>query len=709
MELADSDWIDKGQLGQWIFRLPETPYSKVVDGRPVLASSPDDVQIQVTYADGTTDFVRPALVSAIDQMVFLPVGSGVPESGSSKVGAVTAFPIIDFPNVVKFQVVYYRLTNFVDIMVNMVRTYYCYADDVEVLTRSGWKLFTDCTDEDEFATRNIDTKMFEWQKATGFYCFPFDGELIHFKGQSVDLLVTPNHRMLVSALPKALGGRNGIKKKDHVVEAALLAEYATTATGIIVTSVWRGTEVPNQKFGGSKIKSAGPAPDVIEMSGDDYCAFMGMYLAEGCTSIGKRITISQPKDTRGARALYDQLLSRLFPTVSRNERGFLVHSSALANYLKQFGLADQKFIPEIIREATPRQLEIFWKYYYIGDGAAAGDLGGSQQAFTVSRILAGQLSEIIQKMGSSHTTYIKPASEGFIGGRKITVNEGYFVTRHARRSGYRRGWKTSKVPYVGNVFCVSVPNQFLYVRRNGRACWSGNTVVPVGPGGPTHVPGAFGSEIVDNLQVDRMDYMQREMVRRNQWLFEQVGEPAYLMFRRRAGQTCGCTSTETGSPRTRCEVCFETGIVGGYYGPYDFLLIDPDTAAQRTLDEGGVKVERASRSYLGPTPIVQDGDLVVRRNGERMVISNVTYKTPRGVLLQQDFDLQLLTGGDTRYLIPIASPATPVLYNPVVTKDPLDGQGGAEPIHTTDTIPGKQWENPDRQVGRTITFARIQS
>jgi hypothetical protein len=85
--------------------------------------------------------------------------------------------------------------------------------------------------------------------------------------------------------------------------------------------------------------------------------------------------------------------------------------------------------------------------------------------------------------------------------------------------------------------------------------------------------------------------------------------------------------------------------------------------------------QRASRSYMGPTPIVQDGDLVIRRNGERLAISTVTYKMPRGVILQQDFDVELLPPGDTRYLIPLAMPQQPIIYNPAVVGRSAGWQG----------------------------------
>jgi hypothetical protein len=236
------------------------------------------------------------------------------------------------------------------------------------------------------------------------------------------------------------------------------------------------------------------------------------------------------------------------------------------------------------------------------------------------------------------------------------------------------------------------------------------TVVGVGADGrELHKPGDPHTEIVDTQQVDRMDYMQREMVRRNDWIFEQVGEPAFLMFRRTRGDVCGCTQGDLNQPKHGCPSCFEVGIVGGYFGPYDFLFIDPDSQVKRTLQEGGIEVERESTSYIGPTPIVQDGDLIIRRNGERLIINNVRYKNPRGVLLMQDYQTKLLVKGDTRYLIPVVYPMIPPsIYNPV-TDTPVEPNKGGEPIsqRINDPDKGVFWENPDKQDSRTIAFNRI--
>lgn len=236
--------------------------------------------------------------------------------------------------------------------------------------------------------------------------------------------------------------------------------------------------------------------------------------------------------------------------------------------------------------------------------------------------------------------------------------------------------------------------------------WLGGTrtfysVVPVLDNGTeAHEPGAPATEIVDTLQIDKMDYMQAEMVRRNAWLFEQPGEPAHLMFRRTKGKSCSCINQ--GQARTGCEICYETGIVGGYYGPIDIIFLDPDTAVTTTVEENGRKVERVSKSYLGPSPVVQAGDLVVRRNGERLVIANPVYKMPRGVLLQQEFDVELLNLGDTRYKIPVVPLGAPIVFNPAFGT-------GTEPVSDPRTDPTKQRESSIVPIGRSTTFGRIMS
>jgi hypothetical protein len=240
------------------------------------------------------------------------------------------------------------------------------------------------------------------------------------------------------------------------------------------------------------------------------------------------------------------------------------------------------------------------------------------------------------------------------------------------------------------------------------------TVVPVGDKGELHAPGARGSIIKNTQEVDAIDWVYEEMVRRNQFLFGCTGEPALIMFRMWRGEKCGCTFGSE-QPKHGCPSCYETGFVGGYIGPYDFLFVPPDSALHRELDEGGINVTRQSRSYLTRTPIIQNGDLIIRATGDIMVISDVVYKAPRGIILQQDFMVDLLPPGDTRYLIRGKNAmGLPTLYNPIVRPDPNNGTAvPGQPVFDPRTVPsingGKDWENPNPQIGKTIEFGKIQT
>ena len=369
-----------------------------------------------------------------------------------------------------------------------VLQYFCYSNDTEVLTKRGWLRFSETTMDDEFATRNIETKAFEWQKPTDTFRKRYTGDMVHFRGKSLDLLVTPHHRMLVTSMPESYRVLKGIPRRqgnagECVISADALATFGCSAQAIPQTSMWKGKEIKQKVFGEAGYKNTKP----VEMTGDQYCAFMGMYLADGSATDDHILIYKTPeKDNRGTYQLWQNLLRDIFgPDLKfEQERSFDIGRRPLAQFCKQFGRSWEKYIPDDIREATPRQLAIFWKYYYMGDGAAAGDEsfdtpGPSQQCSTKSRKLADQLCEILQKMGFAVTTWNSPPGSAVLVDKEtgeeriLPSREGWTITKSFRKQ--TSGWHAEFVPYDDDVCCVSVPNTFLYVRRNGKCAWSGNT------------------------------------------------------------------------------------------------------------------------------------------------------------------------------------------------------------------------------------------
>jgi len=73
----------------------------------------------------------------------------------------------------------------------------CYSYDTEVLTDDGFKKYDEVKEEDSILTYSLSTKRLSYEKPERLHVYDFDGNLIHFSGEQIDVLVTPNHRMLV--------------------------------------------------------------------------------------------------------------------------------------------------------------------------------------------------------------------------------------------------------------------------------------------------------------------------------------------------------------------------------------------------------------------------------------------------------------------------------------------------------------------------------
>jgi len=74
----------------------------------------------------------------------------------------------------------------------------CYAADTEVLTDRGFMLHQDWQPGIKVACFNPESKQVEFHEPNALRRFEYEGRMFHFKSKSLDILVTPNHRMLVS-------------------------------------------------------------------------------------------------------------------------------------------------------------------------------------------------------------------------------------------------------------------------------------------------------------------------------------------------------------------------------------------------------------------------------------------------------------------------------------------------------------------------------
>ena len=203
-----------------------------------------------------------------------------------------------------------------------------------------------------------------------------------------------------------------------------------------------------------------------------------------------------------------------------------------------------------------------------------------------------------------------------------------------------------------------------------------------------------------NFEIEKLDYIWREAVRRNRWILEQGGERVRVFLRKNVGIPCPCIPDDYHKqPLSDCPNCYGTAILGGYEGPYD-LLIAPDDAERRIAQKDiGRTVEHTYEVWTGPSPLLAHRDFLVKMNGDRYSIGPVRVPSNRGMILQQHFNIGIFDEQDIRYRVPMDNP---VKYAAV--QFALSGpehEANANPTCNPDVPPERQYK------GKTIAWGNI--
>lgn len=160
-----------------------------------------------------------------------------------------------------------------------------------------------------------------------------------------------------------------------------------------------------------------------------------------------------------------------------------------------------------------------------------------------------------------------------------------------------------------------------------------------------------------SLEIEKLDYIWREAVRRNRFILEQGGERVQVFIRKHVGLPCPCSPDDYHKqPINDCLHCFGTGILGGYEGPYDALIAPDDAERKISQKETGRTLEHMYEVWTGPSPILSQRDFVIKLNGERYSVGAVRFPSNRGMVLQQHFNISHLDEKDIRYRVPVGNP-----------------------------------------------------
>ncbi len=213
-----------------------------------------------------------------------------------------------------------------------------------------------------------------------------------------------------------------------------------------------------------------------------------------------------------------------------------------------------------------------------------------------------------------------------------------------------------------------------------RRVWYRLTTVAILPNGEfIETPLEFTPPVV-SAEVEVVDYIWREAIRRNNWILEIGGERAKVFIMKTAGTKCWCGKdpfqmTLDYQAKSDCIRCFGTGFLGGYDGPYDLLIAPED--GERNIEQGpdGKFLNFQYEVWTGPSPLLSQRDFIVRQTNERYTIGPIRRPSNRGNILQQHFQIIHLDESDIRYRVPLPDPSS--LCWPETRYLPSAFQGGA--------------------------------
>ena len=344
----------------------------------------------------------------------------------------------------------------------------CFSPDTEILSADGWVAFPKLKNGVPVATLNRDTRNFEWQIPTDYTIQDYDGDLLAFEGFHYNFRVTPDHRFFARRPWDRWNSTGSNGKKKNISWQMVKAKNISGRDWVIPKSCnW----------------SDGVDPVIPPKISNDPMAFaelIGWYISEGSRSKANRQIQIDQANRSVLREIAALARKCGYNPYERKDCGRIVITARhLYNWIDEScpGTAFEKRVPPQFMNATKPFLTAFLNGYLRGDGAKTNR--GWHSCVTVSPGLADDIQEIALKLGYCACIKKQPGRSGNkINGTVVAsareryqISFNYKILEPALSSPVR-------VPHKGNVYCVSVPNEIIMVRRDGKCAWSGNSYRP---------------------------------------------------------------------------------------------------------------------------------------------------------------------------------------------------------------------------------------
>jgi hypothetical protein len=392
----------------------------------------------------------------------------------------------------------------------------CHTGDVDILTKNGWKNIKEVDEFEEIITLN-ENCVIENKTIYSKVKHEYNGKMIYFQGKNMDVSVTPNHKFpIINQNNKKLSFITAQEILDTFNNGKNLSNFYIPKNGEANENnegdffTLKGCPENEFHVRASKEDKEYYSKD-LKIPMDLFMSFMGIYLSEGHVGLSELIKVENKisgkinlydsskngyivgisqKKSNNIKLIEDLLIKLPFKikkyTKESGNVSFIINDRRLWKYLKPLGKSHEKFIPNELKNLSPKYLKNLIEWFKLGDGRTIGKYNQSD-VFSTSEVLINDLQEILIKTGVSGN--IRKENRKFDryipnhdGSKRLIKGENskdmWFLNFSKPKGIYldKRFLKVSEVDNTDKfVYSVDVPNHVYYIRSNNKCHWSGNS------------------------------------------------------------------------------------------------------------------------------------------------------------------------------------------------------------------------------------------
>lgn len=352
----------------------------------------------------------------------------------------------------------------------------CHDESTETLTETGWKHHWEINHEvEKIATFNPDTQLIEYHVPTGKWLEFYEGPMHRYKAASLDMLVTPDHKMWWKLCAQDNSQFVKTKSEDISSNRVNFVDVCST-TNLPDTDKDENIVLP---FVASDHRQGNKYDYQVSINKTVLAEFVGYFVSEGCLVRHKgrtsnSIALHQMPGVKANKII--ECLDKLgigYTTVTKDDGclRWTITNPSLYTFLKECGCrAKNKRIPSMLMQSGKTVTQALFDAAMLGDGTRDKREGRSSGAFYSTSIeLANQMQVLATKLG--YRAKFREHKLSRSGNMIYRVILDFTPSLLQVRLDQMR----TTEDYSGYVYCYEVPNHLFITRRNGIITIQGNT------------------------------------------------------------------------------------------------------------------------------------------------------------------------------------------------------------------------------------------